>query len=214
MNYQELPTPALTIDLDILERNLDRMAAYCREHGLGLRPHTKTHKTPEVARMQMERGAVGLTVAKVGEAEVMAAAGLDKILVAYPIWGAEKLRRLAALARERSLLLSLDNETTAEGLSQAASAAGATVGVLVEFDAGLRRCGLSPGAACLELARKIEKMPGLKFRGLMTYPGNIWGAEADREKEVKQVAARFEQALEPFRKADMQVEIVSGGSTP
>ncbi len=214
MNYQELSTPALTIDLDILERNLERMAAYCREHGLGLRPHTKTHKTPEVAHMQMERGAVGLTVAKVGEAEVMATAGLDEILVAYPIWGDEKLRRLAALARERSLLLSLDNEATAEGLSQAAHAAGATVGVLVEFDAGLHRCGVQPGPECLELARKIAKMPGLKFRGLMTFPGNIWGTEADREKEVKRVAGRFEQALEPFRKAGMEVEIVSGGSTP
>jgi len=214
MNYQELSTPALTIDLDILERNLDRMAAYCRDHGVGLRPHTKTHKTPEAARMQMDRGAVGLTVAKVGEAEVMAAAGLDNILIAYPIWGAEKLRRIAALARERSILLSLDNEATAEGLSRAASSAGATVGVLVEFDAGMRRCGVPPGPGCLELARKIEKMPGLKFKGLMTFPGNIWGPEADREKEVKQVAARFEQALEPFRKAGMEVEIVSGGSTP
>ncbi len=214
MNYQELSTPALTIDLDILERNLDRMAAYCREHGLGLRPHTKTHKTPEVGRMQMDRGAVGLTVAKVGEAEVMAGAGLEEILIAYPIWGAEKLRRIAALARDRSILLSLDNEATAEGLSHAASSAGATVGVLVEFDAGMRRCGVPPGPASLELARKIEKMPGLKFRGLMTFPGNIWGAEADREKEVKQVAERFEQALDPFRKAGLEVAIVSGGSTP
>jgi len=214
MNYQELSTPALTIDLDILERNLDRMSAYCREHGVGLRPHTKTHKTPEVGRMQLDRGAVGLTVAKVGEAEVMAAAGLDNILIAYPIWGAEKLRRIAALARDRSILLSLDSEATAQGLSQAAGAAGATVGVLVEFDAGMRRCGVPPGPATLELARKIEKMPGLKFRGLMTFPGNIWGTEADREKEVKQVAARFEQALDPFRKAGMEVEIVSGGSTP
>jgi len=94
MNYRELSTPALTIDLDVLERNLAQMASYCREHGLGLRPHTKTHKTPEVARMQVERGAVGLTVAKVGEAEVMARAGLDDILVAYPIYGAEKLRKL------------------------------------------------------------------------------------------------------------------------
>ena len=128
MKYHELPTPALTIDLDILECNLDRMAAYCREHGIGLRPHTKTHKVPEVGRMQVERGAVGLTVAKVGEAEVMAGAGLDDILIAFPIWGEEKLRRIAAIARERTVLLSLDNEATAEGLSQAASAAGATVG--------------------------------------------------------------------------------------
>lgn len=214
MNYQELPTPALTINLDTLERNLDRMADYCREHGLGLRPHTKTHKTPEVGRMQMERGAVGLTVAKVGEAEVMAAAGLDNILIAYPIWGAEKLRRIAALAKEHTILLSLDNEATAEGLSQAARATGVTIGVLVEFDSGMRRCGLPPGPACLELARKIEKMPGLMFRGLMTFPGNVWGTEEHREKEVKVVAGRFEQALEPFHKAGMEVEIVSGGSTP
>ncbi len=214
MNYQELPTPALTIDLDILERNLQRMADYCRQHGLGLRPHTKTHKTPEVGRMQIEHGAVGLTVAKVGEAEVMAAAGLDDILIAYPIWGEEKLRRIANMARERTILLSLDNEATAEGLSRAASAAGASVGVLVEFDVGMRRCGVEPGPAALELARKIEKMPGLKFRGLMTFPGNVWGAEADREKTAKQVAELVEQTLEPFRKAGMEVEIVSGGSTP
>ncbi len=214
MNYQELPTPALTIDLDVLERNLDRMADYCRQHGIGLRPHTKTHKTPEVARMQVQRGAVGLTVAKVGEAEVMAAAGLDEILIAFPIWGNEKLRRIAALARERNILLSLDNEATAQGLSRAAGAAGATVGVLAEFDVGMRRCGVEPGPAALELARKVEKMPGLKFRGLMLYPGNIWGTEENREKIVKDVAERVGKALEPFRKAGMEVEIVSGGSTP
>lgn len=214
MKYTDLSTPALTIDLDILERNLDRMAAYCCEHGLRLRPHTKTHKVPEVARMQMERGAVGLTVAKVGEAEVMAAAGLDEILVAFPIWGTEKLQRLAGLAREHSILLSLDSGATADGLSRAAVAAGTTVGVLVEFDAGLRRCGVPPGPDCLELARKIENLPGLKFRGLMTFPGNIWGKTVDRERELKRVAERFEKALEPFRAAGMEVEIVSGGSTP
>ena len=214
MKYHELPTPALTIDLDILECNLDRMAAYSREHGIGLRPHTKTHKVPEVGRMQVERGAVGLTVAKVGEAEVMAGAGLDDILIAFPIWGEEKLRRIAAIARERNVLLSLDNQATAEGLSQAADSAGATVGVLVEFDVGMRRCGVEAGPAALELARKIAKMPGLKFRGLMIYPGNIWGMEADRKQIAKQVAERVEMTIEPFRKAGMEVEIVSGGSTP
>jgi D-serine deaminase-like pyridoxal phosphate-dependent protein len=214
MNYQELPTPFLTIDLDILDRNLERMAAYCHQHGIGLRPHTKTHKAPEVGRMQIERGAVGLTVAKVGEAEVMAGAGLDDILIAFPIWGEDKLRRIAALARERTILLSLDSEATAEGLSRAASAAGATVGVLVEFDAGMHRCGVEPGPAGLELARKIEKMPGLEFKGLMTFPGNVWGAEADREKAARQVALQVEKALEPFRQAGMEVPVVSGGSTP
>ena len=145
MHYKELSTPALTIDLDILEANLDRMARYCSENGLRLRPHTKTHKTPEVSRMQVGRGAVGLTVAKVGEAEVMADAGLDDILVAYPIWGAEKLQRLATLARSRNMLLSLDNEATAQELSRAMAAQDASIGVLVEFDLELREGGVDVG---------------------------------------------------------------------
>jgi len=214
MHYRELSTPALTIDLDLLERNLAQMVSFCREHGLGLRPHTKTHKTPEVARMQLELGAVGLTVAKVGEAEVMASAGLNDILVAYPIYGAEKLRKLGSIARTRRLLVSLDAEATAAELSRAASEQGATVGILVEFDSGLRRCGLTPGPACVELARKVERMPGLKFRGLMTYSGNIWGTELERREEVRRVAEQMERALGAFAEARMPVEIVSGGSTP
>ena len=217
MHYRELSTPALTIDLDILERNLDRMARYCREHNLGLRPHTKTHKTLEVARLQLDRGAVGLTVAKVGEAEVMASAGATEpaeILVAYPIYGGEKLRRLSELALARRILLSLDSEVTAQELSRAATAQGATFGVLVEFDSGLRRCGLEPGPACLELAKKVEALPGLRFRGLMTYYGNIWGTEPERRDETGRVATRVGQALKAFAEARMPVPIVSGGSTP
>ncbi len=214
MHFRELSTPALTVDLDVLERNLDRMANYCREHRLGLRPHTKTHKTPEVARMQLERGARGLTVAKVGEAEVMGVADPDEILVAYPVFGAEKLQRLVALARERRLLVSLDDQATALELSRAAAEGQATFGLLVEFDTGFRRCGLEPGPACVGLARKIEKLPGLEFRGLMTYFGNIWGNEEERRQEAKQVAERVQRALEAFAEARMSVEIVSGGSTP
>lgn len=214
MHYSELSTPALTIDLDILERNLDRMAESCRAQGVGLRPHTKTHKTPEVASLQLGRGAVGLTVAKVGEAEVMAGAGLDDILVAYPVLGREKLLRLAELARERRILVSLDDERTATELSSAAREKEATIGVLVEFDAGFHRCGLQTGPACIELARKIEKLPGLKFRGLMTYFGNVWGTEDQRREEALRVAERVAPILEAFMAAGMPVEIVSGGSTP
>ena len=214
MHYRELSTPALTVDLDVLERNLDRMAQLCREQGVGLRPHTKTHKTPEVARMQLARGAVGLSVAKVGEAEVMAEAGLDDILVAYPVFGGEKLGRLARLARTRRLLVSLDDEATAQELSRAASTQGATVGVLVEFDVGFHRCGLPPGPACVDLARKIEKLPGLRFHGLMTYFGNVWGTQDERRQEAQQVAERVGRALAAFREARLPVEIVSGGSTP
>lgn len=214
MNYTNLSTPALTVDLAILDRNLDRMAGYCRENKLGLRPHTKTHKTPELARKQLDRGAIGLTVAKVGEAEVMDRVDPAEILVAFPIFGGEKLRRLAVLAARRSILVSLDSETTAQELSAAATAQKATFGVLVEFDAGLGRCGLKPGLACVELARRIGQMPGLRFRGLMTYPGNIWGTEDEREKELQGVAGSLARALKAFENERMPVEIVSAGSTP
>jgi D-serine deaminase-like pyridoxal phosphate-dependent protein len=214
MHYRELSTPALTIDLDVMERNLDRMAQSCRGQGVGLRPHTKTHKTPEVARLQIDRGAVGLTVAKVGEAEVMAQAGLDEILLAYPIFGREKLERLARLAGERKILVSLDDERTAQELSRASRAQGTTIGVLVEFDVGYRRCGLMPGPDGVELARKIEKLPGLRFRGLMTYFGNVWGTAQARRSEAAEVAKHVACAIEAFEQARMDVEIVSGGSTP
>jgi D-serine deaminase-like pyridoxal phosphate-dependent protein len=214
MRYDELSTPALTIDLETLERNLDRMASSCRKQGVGLRPHTKTHKTPEVSRMQLDHGALGLTVAKVGEAEVMAEAGLDDILIAYPILGAEKLRRLVTLARGRRIIVSLDSPAAAQELSRAASEQGATVGVLVEFDVGVRRCGLEPGPQCVELASKIAGMPGLRFRGLMTFFGNVWGSKEERRAEAQVVAGKVEQALAAFREAGLAVEIVSGGSTP
>lgn len=214
MRLDEISTPALVVDLDVLERNLDRMAAYCREHGLGLRPHTKTHKTPEIARMQVDRGAVGLTVAKIGEADVMAAATPAEILVAFPILGSEKLKRLAELAHKRRILISLDSERTAREVSAAVAAQGARIGVLVEFDAGLHRCGLQTGADCAQLAAEVHAMPGLEFRGLMMYPGNIWGELAQRENEVVTVGEVLAGILSAFEDARIPVEIVSGGSTP
>jgi len=214
MRYDELSTPALTVDLDTLERNLDRMASSCRRLGVGLRPHTKTHKTPEVARLQLKSGALGLTVAKVGEAEVTAQAGLDDILIAYPILGAEKLRRLVALARWRRMIVALDSLAAEHELSRAASEQGCTVGVLVEFDVGFHRCGVEPGPPCVELASKTAGMPGLSFRGLMTYFGNVWGSKEERRAEAQKVAGKVERTLAAFRQSGLEVEIVSGGSTP
>jgi len=184
MLAQELSTPVLTVDLDAVGKNLERLAGLCRQQGLSLRPHTKTHKTVEVARFQLAQGAIGLTVAKVGEAEVMAGAGFDDILVAYPIMGGEKHRRLARIACARRLLVSLDSEAAAQELSRAAAAQGAKIGVLVEFDAGGRRCGLEPGPAIVTLAKAIDKLPGLKFRGLMGYSGNVWGTPEQRRAEA------------------------------
>ena len=214
MLASELSAPALTVDLDALERNLHRVAELCRRQGVGLRPHTKTHKTVEVSRLQLAHGAIGLTVAKVGEAEVMADVGLDDILVAFPILGEEKLWLLARIARACRLLVSLDSETAAQEISRAAAAQNASIGVLVEFDAGAHRCGLEPGPALVALAKVIEKLPGLKFRGLMSYFGNVWGTLEQRRAEAERVAERVVRALAAFRAERMPVEIVSGGSTP
>ncbi len=214
MHYRELSTPAVIIDLDVVESNLDRMARFLAGHGVGLRPHTKTHKTVEVARMQMERGAFGLTVAKVGEAEAMAAAGPNEILVAHPILGQEKLRRLATVAHNQAVIVAVDSDFVARELSRAAVTHGVTFGVLVEFDAGHHRCGVKADATLVDLARTVSSLPGLTFRGLMTYFGNVWGNEQQRSEQAKLVTPVVLRALELFASAKIPVEIVSGGSTP
>jgi D-serine deaminase-like pyridoxal phosphate-dependent protein len=214
MHLRELPTPSVIIDLDVVERNLDRMAAYCRSHDLNLRPHTKTHKTIEIANMQLECGALGLTVAKVGEAEVMAQSDAKQILVAHPIFGQEPLQRLARVAQEIDVLIAVDDEATVRAISQAAMRHGCNFGILVEFDSGFRRCGLPPGPACIQLAEAIEKLPGVNMRGLMTYFGNIWGTEQERKEQVRKTALAVAEAVDALRAAHIPLEIVSGGSTP
>ena len=214
MRVAEVSTPAVVVDLDVLERNLDRMASYCTSHRIGLRPHTKTHKTLEVARMQLERGTRGLTVAKVGEAEVMADSGTEQILVAHPIVGEEKIRRLAALASRLDVLVSLDSLQAAKGLSQVAQEAGCTIGVLVEFDSGSHRCGVSAGDSCAELGKAICRLKGVQVRGLMTYFGSVWGDERQRGEEIARLTADVERTIAAFRRAGLPLEIVSAGSTP
>jgi D-serine deaminase-like pyridoxal phosphate-dependent protein len=214
MRVTEVSTPAVVVDMDVLERNLDRMAAYCAKHELGLRPHTKTHKTLEVARMQLARGALGLTVAKVGEAEVMAGTGTTQMLVAHPIIGAEKLRRLAAVATGMEVLVALDSLETAKGLAEVAQQAGCAFGVLVEFDSGSHRCGVAAGEACAELGRSIGALKGVQVRGLMTYFGSVWGDGQQRSDEIARVSLDVERTIDEFRRARLPLEIVSAGSTP
>jgi D-serine deaminase-like pyridoxal phosphate-dependent protein len=214
MRITELSTPAVVVDLDVLERNLDRMAAYCAAHDLGLRPHTKTHKTLEVAYMQLARGALGLTVAKVGEAEVMAETGTMQILVAHPIIGAEKIRRLANVTASADVLVALDSLEAAKGLASVAQQVGCTFGVLVEFDSGSRRCGVVAGEACAELGNAIRALKGVQVRGLMTYFGSVWGDEQQRSDEVARLSVDVERTIDAFRRAGLSSEIVSAGSTP
>lgn len=206
MKIQDLDTPALIVDLDIMERNLRRVADYCAPHGLRLRPHTKTHKSTFLAREQLALGAAGLTVAKVGEAEVMLGAEPEDLLVAFPVLGEAKLRRLSEVARRTNVTVALDSLAAAEQLSKA----GVEFGVLVEIDAGLGRVGVPPSEA-FELARSIAALSHLRVRGLTFYPGHI--REQD-EQALAKLGAMIGGLIAEFEAAHFPLEIVSGGSTP
>src|SRR6185295_1228983 len=173
MRVSEIETPAVVVDLDVIDRNLSRMAEYCRSKNLNLRPHTKTHKIPELAKLQLAGGASGITVAKIGEAEVMVDAGITDILIAYPIVGPDKAKRLAQIAERATIVVSLDSEEAAASISEAVSRQGTKVGILVELDVGFHRCGLVNEVDAVRLAKKIAALPGLEFKGLMFFPGHF-----------------------------------------
>src|SRR5258708_250865 len=215
MYVSELDTPALLIDLDIFERNLCRVAEYTKANDLRLRPHTKTHKSPAVGKLQLESGAVGLTVAKVGEAEVMLGSGTPDLLVAYPVIGRSKLERLTAVARKTRVTVALDSSFAARQLSEAARQAQVSFGVLAEVDVGLGRVGVVPGEELVQLAQAIERLPRLTFEGITFYPGHIRSLGEDGAEEVlRQLARIVRSMLDDFRRAGIEVRIVSGGSTP
>jgi D-serine deaminase-like pyridoxal phosphate-dependent protein len=214
LRVADLDTPALLIDLDIMERNLRKLADYSAQHNLRVRPHTKTHKIPALARKQLDLGAAGLTVAKVGEAEVMLAAEPKDLLVAYPIIGRKKLDRLMEVARRAAVTVSLDSLFVARQLSEAAQAAGVEIGVLAEVDVGLGRVGVLPGPALLDLIRNIHGLPKLRFEGIAFYPGQIKILDQAGEQALDHLAGLLERTLGDIRAAGFEVRIVSGGSTP
>lgn len=214
MQVHELETPAVLVDLDVMENNLSRMAAYCRRHRIALRPHTKTHKIPELAAQQLAMGAVGITVAKIGEAEVMARAGIKDILIAYPIVGEQKAARLAELTDNSSITIALDSEEAAQSISAQISARHARVGVLIEIDVGYGRCGLSDEKELLSLAQKIAALPGLEFQGLMFFPGQFVVAPEKRAVMLEDVNDLLGRTYDTFERAKMPFTVMSGGSTP
>jgi D-serine deaminase-like pyridoxal phosphate-dependent protein len=197
-----LDTPLPVLDLDAVERNIARMQAYCDEHGIAFRPHIKTHKLPQLARRQVAAGAIGIACQKLGEAEVMADAGLDDILLTFPLVGAEKARRFASLASRVRMSTAADSATAAEGLSQALAAEGAEAGFLVDVDTGLGRTGVQTPAEAAELALLVDRLPGLCFDGLMTYPTG------------PATVAVLEEAKAEIERAGLMVRIISGGGTP
>ena len=202
MRLTDLDTPALTVDLDAVERNIERMQGYCDEHGLDFRPHIKTHKLPAIAYMQLRAGAKGITCQKLGEAEVMAAAGIDDILVTFPLIGASKAERFAALARAVKIGAVADSVAVANYLSRALASEELTAELLVECDTGYGRTGVQTPAEALELARLTESLPGLHFAGLMTYP------------TLLQTGPWIRAARELFESEGLAIERVSGGGTP
>jgi D-serine deaminase-like pyridoxal phosphate-dependent protein len=213
MKIADLDTPALLIDLDIMERNLCRAASYAREHGMRLRPHTKTHKIPALGRRQIELGAAGLTVAKVGEAEVMLRSGTPDLAVAYPVIGERKLRRLMEVARQARVTVALDSVFAASRLSDAARAAGIEIGVLAEVDAGLGRVGVAP-EDIVPFARELLRLPALRFEGIEFYPGHIRLLDEGGLAAVARLSGLVLAMLEELRAAGIEAPIVSGGSTP
>jgi D-serine deaminase-like pyridoxal phosphate-dependent protein len=214
--YPDLDTPSLLIQLDALERNISEMAAVAETAGVRLRPHTKTHKCPDVARMQIEAGASGITVAKLGEAEVMADAGIRDILVAYPIVGQSKLMRLRALLERVDLRVTTDSVQVAEGVGGVGRDLGRDVPILVEVDTGSHRVGRAPGALTVELVSLVARVPGLDVIGLLTNAGHAY--RSANASELRSIAER--EALDLIETAELcaaegiQLREISVGSTP
>ena len=202
MRIDELETPVPVVDIDRMEANISRLQAYLDEHGIANRPHIKTHKIPEIAQMQMDAGAIGITCQKVSEAEVMADAGFKDIFIPYNIIGESKLNRLMALAKRATVSVTSDSAFVIRGLSSAAQRAELTLTVLIECDTGLSRCGVQSPVEAAELARLINSSPNLHFGGLMTYPTS----EAT-DAFIKETRTLLE-------KDNIQIERVSGGGSP
>lgn len=218
MKLDDLPTPSLVIDLPAVRRNVDRLALYVREHGLKLRPHTKTHKSRRLAAMQVEAGACGVTVAKAGEAQVLADA-VDDLLLAYPAVDAPRCRLLAELAkRGKTVRVAVDSafaaDAIADAIAAAAPEAGVTIGVLVDMDVGYGRTGVQTIEQALALAQHIDRTAGLRLDGLFIYPGHVRDTPDAQAAMLQTVEEKTAAAIALWSRHGLEAAIVSGGSTP
>jgi D-serine deaminase-like pyridoxal phosphate-dependent protein len=209
MDAKDLDTPVVTIDLDVMEGTIRRAQEYYDRHGIAFRPHIKTHKIPAIAHLQVGAGAKGITCQKLGEAEVFLAAGLRDILIPYNIVGEAKLDRLCRLAKQAAsgpepgqITVCVDSAYTAEGISRAANRAGVEIGIEVECDTGLRRAGVQSPQEAADLAHLIARLPGLRFRGWMTYP------------TTAETVPFFQEASRLTEAKGLTTEVRSGGGTP
>jgi D-serine deaminase-like pyridoxal phosphate-dependent protein len=218
MGFREaLDTPCLVVHEEILKQNVNVMADYARSRGIKLRPHQKTHKTAEIARMQHDAGAASATCAKLGEAEVLVDAGVfDEILIANQIVGEQKIKRLLALMDRVHMIVAVDGPEVAQALSDACVAAGKTLDVIIEVNTGLNRAGLIPGEEVLALARSLSEMPGLHLRGIMTHEGHVSKAKTADELDAiaQQAGEDLVNTANLLRANGFEIDIVSAGSTP
>lgn len=211
----EIETPALVIDLDAFERNLVAMAAFTQAHGVRLRPHAKTHKSPEIALRQIAHGAVGQCCQKVGEAEILVAGGVQDVLVTNEIVGAAKLDRLARLARQARIGLCVDHPDGVREAAEAAARNDVVLDILVEIDVGSRRCGAAPGEAALRLADAVHRTNTLKLRGLQAYQGAAQHMRSidERREAIERAGLSTHQTARRFVDAGLPCEIISGAGT-
>ncbi len=212
---QDLDTPVLCLDAEALERNIARMAAFLADKPAGLRPHAKTHKCPTIAWMQLRAGAIGVTCAKVGEAEVMAQAGIEDILIANQVIGPLKISRLVGLAGYTRVITAVESAAHAAQLSEAAQNKGIRLRAIIEVDVGMGRCGTLPGEPTLALAQQIDRLPGLDFQGLMGYEGHaVMIADPEqRDTAAREAMAALVGTRDLLVEHGLPVEIVSAGGT-
>lgn len=212
-NIESIPTPAVVVDLSIAKRNIDSLADYANAHKLKVRPHTKTHKSKRVAQMQLAAGAGGLTVAKPGEALVMANV-CDDLLIAYPAFDPVRAPVVAALARSTTLRIAVDSPVAVDALADAARSAGSKIGILIDFDAGFHRTGLQSAEQTLELAIRVTRHPQLSLDGVMFFPGHVFRPVDQQAEPLNAIASSIDQIAGLWSRSGLPVNIISGGSTP
>ena len=213
---EDLDTPALLVDLDVMERNIQKMAnTMIQDAGIQWRPHTKAVKSPALAHKLLDAGAIGVTCAKLGEAEVMAAGGIKDILVCNQVVGARKVTRLVNLRKHADVIVNVDSEENVMEIDQAARENDVTIRILIEVDVGTHRAGAQPGEPTLALARKIYKCKGLKFAGLQTWESHSLGIQdPDKKRQViTEALDQFTDTARLIREDGIPVEILSCGGT-
>jgi D-serine deaminase-like pyridoxal phosphate-dependent protein len=207
-----LATPCEMIDGAAAMRNIDRMASYCKSHGIALRPHTKTHKSRRIAQLQLDAGATGLTVAKPGEARIMASLGAP-VLIAYPPITPASLAAIGELAERGDVLVAVDSAEAVRRL-EAAATRGRRVGVLVDADVGMHRTGVSDPEQCLALAKQTANCGKLRFDGLFCYPGHVWSLPTEQAAPLQAAGEFIQSCIDLLTSNGLSPAINSGGSTP